>query len=259
MPRRNPHAFTLVELLVVIAIIAVLLGILLPTVSRARQQSVAVNCASNLHVLGQGFLMYAARNQGMLPPRSDTQPASGASPITSGGNHWYDYIGQANVLPVGTGSAQTAGYVTGVWRCPAVDDALLRQQGSFGWGGGYGPNVSQIFRYGTYLTSPPTRMGGVKMVWVKASTTTWLLGDVGRPTGVVGSYFTWGDTLKPPFLRSSAQSGFKIQNEQPATRHPNDTANVLFFDGHVDRRSFNQLNNDLDDVFATNAGLWFTK
>ena len=64
---RNRGGFTLVELLVVIGIIAVLIGILIPVLSRAREQSKRVACLSNLRTLGQAMLMYANNHRDRLP------------------------------------------------------------------------------------------------------------------------------------------------------------------------------------------------
>ena len=252
-------AFTLVELLVVIGIIAVLISILLPSLARARQAATAVQCESNLRQLGQAFLMYADQNKQWFPPRADTQPATGQNPQTFSGKLWYEYIGESGVLPAVQVPAGMVGYTSGVWRCPSYTDDQIRSQGSFGWGGGYGPNTGNLFRYAKYVSTAPKRIGGVKQVWIKNSSSVWLLGDTGRPSGYKGMYYTWNGTNTGPFVREEGQPGFKVQNDQPACVHPNDTANVLFFDGHVEGRTFAQLTNNEDDMFCKDPSLSFTK
>lgn len=66
-PIRRAYGFTLVELLVVIGIIAVLIGLLLPALKKAREQAMTVQCMSQMRQIGQLMFMYASDNHGSLP------------------------------------------------------------------------------------------------------------------------------------------------------------------------------------------------
>jgi prepilin-type N-terminal cleavage/methylation domain-containing protein/prepilin-type processing-associated H-X9-DG protein len=124
--RSLPRAFTLIELLVVIAIIALLIGILLPALGKARDAGRSVKCQSNMRGLSQSLVTYANDYRGMFPPTLDNAPDRDTGKFTM---TWYDenrigkYLPQqdnSNILETNTRNATVGG---GIMQCPNHPDA----------------------------------------------------------------------------------------------------------------------------------------
>lgn len=135
--QRRPHAFTLVELLVVIGIIAVLIGVLLPTLATARQSANAVKCAANLRSVGQGLLLYVSENKGTFPAAyiyvghqiinngTDQLPHD---PV-NGYIHWSSYLYKKSAASNANIYADPAGW--DAFRCPSLENGGLPPTDTF--------------------------------------------------------------------------------------------------------------------------------
>jgi prepilin-type N-terminal cleavage/methylation domain-containing protein len=113
-PRRRRSAFTLVELLVVIGIIAILISILIPTLSRARESAQRTQCLSNLRQMAVLLNMYANVNKQQVPLGCTSGGTAGCAEA----NNYF--ISRSSALPdpdttgmrwIGLGLFIKAGYI----------------------------------------------------------------------------------------------------------------------------------------------------
>jgi len=132
------RAFTLIELLVVIAIIAILAGMLLPALARAKQKAQAIGCMSNSRQLALALLLYADDHEGRFPPNISGSDSVGERPgsLQSWVAGWLTWGAERDNTNINNLKNSRLGpYTTapvGIYTCPA-DQFLTRQQQQFGW------------------------------------------------------------------------------------------------------------------------------
>lgn len=212
----RPPAFTLVELLVVIGIIAVLIGILLPVLSRARAAANSVKCLSNLRQLGLATAMYAGEHGNYLPYPT----------ISLGeGFLWFNvldpYLQQAEFRTDRSGVAAGRNYKP-YKQCPVYD--------TFDRGTDSGLQDSLTEAARTYKMNSMLRHNDphaqAKVTEVKHSSEVVYIGDA----------ISLDFTGPIPSLFESMEFSMEVNDPteaNPALRHIGG-ANILFVDGHAE-------------------------
>jgi len=279
---RQTKAFTLIELLVVIAIIALLVSILMPSLSSARAQARASVCMANLKRLNAGMLLYVNQNGEKFPPfrLKSVRPTKGSPDYVNAWKRkaprWHWFVDPEEVGPVidpkpfqsviessggfsdssvGSGGESGLRMTNRYFLCPSLSDdwEFDERNGAYGYNYQYLGNARQNKNANRWDNFPV----GIHSIRTAAQTV--LLADSrggGRRHGE-HSY-----TLDPPRMAVERNAGVfgpgpgdlvdetldrDLYAFSPVEMRHRSQGNVVFVDGHVEAMTLNQLGYELNE------------
>jgi prepilin-type N-terminal cleavage/methylation domain-containing protein/prepilin-type processing-associated H-X9-DG protein len=200
------RAFTLVELLVVMGVIAILIALLLPALTGARENAKTVKCASQLRSLGQAINNYVVASKGNLPLWSGwhTIDGDGTGPDAPG-PAWTEQLASSYAKP---GNA--------IWNCPSFP--VERKV-----------NYFLAARY-SWLTGQRHSM---KVSEVRNASAFVLSGDCTTPSLYPAPWGTTNVDQDDCDKDDATQNALLFRTDPGGTNIHKNGNNVLFLDGHV--------------------------
>jgi prepilin-type N-terminal cleavage/methylation domain-containing protein/prepilin-type processing-associated H-X9-DG protein len=228
------RGFTLIELLVVIAIIAILMAVLIPSLSKAREKVKDTSCKSNLRNVGLALAMYLDANERKLP---NTGAANGFL--------WYDVTGVAFRPNTVTGDTYWGvwfyDYVkdTKIFGCPSlthVPEGLIYTNN--------GQNPADVIKHAAYGLNDHPRAEGRNTNTIYRAAEFLFCSDHAEPRPEGGSDDSFHNNDRPGTMNLTQyrQGGSRYFSYRQIFRHniryadafkTGGRANILWLDGHV--------------------------
>ena len=236
MTENRSRGFTLIELLVVIAIIAILAGLLLPALSRAKNEARAIHCQGNVKEIAIATFLYVDDNRDRLPFAWWYYAAFDSADSNNFQTLLITYI-QRDSFKAGTATTNSD-FAKSIFRCPTrLQENHWRNYKTYKgvgnpWKISYAMSQFTLLSYPPSVTSPKT----ATLTSAAQPANTFLLADV--------SY-----ELNHPAIISLGKdgSGFYDVGYKHGLKHPEGRANMGFMDAHVQLLSARQTNGIIMD------------
>ena len=254
------HGFTLVELLVVVSIIAMLLGILMPSLGRARKMGHRIVCMSNVRRLSISMRLYLDSNNDNFPPdrirgNYEWEQSISIGPYKRYRPRWIWYLNEGMGFVINPYKYDTEEEFNEAlemdndyYICPSLKDLnYVRNIRN----GAYGLN----FQYISNTRTSPSGSGYAnypnRSSWIKGHSSTIVFADSRGANIPHGEHAYCMDPPKMAYSKGARHFSPKSKSVGPLKYSPADArhlgkANVAFLDGHAKAMKYEEMGYEVD-------------